>query len=200
RIFTRLGLGYRAVRAHTGAIGGAYSHEFHVLADSGEDAIAFSSDGDYAANVELAEARPPAAPRAAASETLRKVETPGQHSIDELSAFLKIAPERCLKTLLVQGAETAVVALVLRGDHDLNAVKAAQLDEVADPLTFASAEQVRAAAGCESGSLGPAGLDIPVLVDHAAAATADFVCGANEDGRHLAGVNWGRDLPEPRTF
>ena len=199
RIFERLGLEFRAVRAHTGAIGGQYSHEFHVLADSGEDAIAFASGGDYAANVELAEALPPAGPRPAPPEDMRKVDTPGQHSIEEVSAFLKVPPQRCLKTLLVQGTEGAVVALVLRGDHELNAIKAAQFPEVAEPLAFATAEQVRAAAGCEPGSLGPARLSIPVLVDHAAAAAADFVCGANEDGRHYTGVNWGRDLPEPRA-
>ncbi len=198
RIFERLGLEFRAVYAHTGAIGGRYSHEFHVLADAGEDAIAFASAGDYAANVELAPALPPG-DRPAATETLRKVDTPGQHSIDEVSTALGLPPQRCLKTLLVQGTDSEVVALVLRGDHELNAIKAGQLDAVAEPLTFATAAQVRAAAGCDPGSLGPIGLSIPVFVDHAAAAAADFVCGANEDGRHYSGVNWGRDLPAPQS-
>jgi len=199
RIFTRLGLEFRAVRADTGAIGGSHSHEFHVLATSGEDAIAFASDGDYAANVELAEALPPAQPRAAAATALREVATPDQHSIADISAFLGVAPRQCLKTLLVRGREGGVVALVLRGDHELNAIKAAKLPEVADPLTFASAEEIRTAAGCNAGSLGPVGLKAPAIVDRAAAQAADFVCGANRDGFHLTGVNWGRDLPEPRT-
>jgi len=199
RIFRRVGLGFRAVRADTGAIGGSLSHEFHVLADSGEDAIAFSSEGDYAANVELAEALPPATPRPTPSAPMATVATPGQHTIDEVSAFLATPPERCLKTLLVDGADGGLVALVLRGDHQLNEVKASKHPELAQPLTFAAAERVREAIGCEPGSLGPVGLSIPVIADHRAAATADFVCGANVDDRHLTGVNWGRDLPEPRT-
>lgn len=198
RIFTRLGLEFRAVRAHTGAIGGAHSHEFHVLADSGEDAIAISDSGDYAANVELAEARSPG-PRPAPEQEIATVETPGQHSIEEVSAFLGIEPRQCVKTLLVRGTDSETVALVLRGDHDLNLVKAGALPAVAEPVTFATPEQVRAAVGCEPGSVGPVGLTIPVFVDHAAAAVADFVCGANADGRHLTGVNWGRDLPEPEA-
>ena len=198
RTFTRLGLNFRAVYADTGAIGGSGSQEFHVLAASGEDAIAFSDASDYAANVELAEAVTPAGKRAEPTQPMRTVDTPGQHSIEEVSGFLKVAPEQCVKTLLVQGAEKdSVVALVLRGDHDLNMVKAGKLTEVASPVTFASNEQVRAVAGCEPGSLGPLGLKIPVIVDRAAAQLADFVCGANQDGKHLAGVNWGRDHPEP---
>ena len=197
RIFTRLGLAFRAVRADTGSIGGSASHEFHVLADSGEDAIAFSTESDYAANVELAEALAPTTPRAAAAETLNTIDTPKQHSIEELSAFLKIPAERCIKTLLVQGRDGGVVALVLRGDHQLNAVKAEKLAQVAVPLTFASPEQIRAAAGCNAGSLGPRGLKVPLIADRAAAQLTDFVCGANVDGQHLTGVNWGRDLPEP---
>jgi prolyl-tRNA synthetase len=197
RIFTRLGLEFRAVRADTGSIGGTGSHEFHVLAASGEDAIAFSTDSDYAANVELAEALAPATPRPAPAQTMAGVATPGQHTIAELSAFLNIPAEHCLKTLLVQG-EDGIVALVLRGDHELNAIKAEKLSEVAAPLTFATPEQIRQAAGCDAGSLGPLGLSIPVIADRGAAHLADFVCGANEDGKHLTGVNWGRDLPEPR--
>jgi len=198
RIFTRLGLQFRAVRADTGSIGGTGSHEFHVLAQSGEDAIAFSTDSDYAANVELAEALATAGSRPAAAQTMNTVDTPGQHSIAEVSAFLKAPAERCLKTLLVQG-EDGIVALVLRGDHELNAVKAEKLPEVATPFTFATPEQVRQTAGCDAGSLGPVGLKIPVIADRSAAHLADFVCGANQDGKHLTGVNWGRDLPEPRV-
>jgi prolyl-tRNA synthetase len=198
RIFTRLGLNFRAVYADTGAIGGSGSQEFHVLAASGEDAIAFSDASDYAANVELAEAVTPAGKRPEPKQPMRTVDTPGRHSIEEVSAFLKVAPEQCVKTLLVQGAKKdEVIALVLRGDHELNMVKAGKLTEVASPVTFASNEQVRGVASCEPGSLGPLGLKIPVIVDRAAAHLADFVCGANQDGKHLTGVNWGRDFPEP---
>jgi prolyl-tRNA synthetase len=197
RIFTRLGLRFRAVAADSGAIGGSRSHEFHVLADSGEDAIAFSDAGGYAANVELAEALAPATPRAAPVQTMQRVATPGAHSISEVSALLGIEPGRCLKTLMVNGVEGGVVALVLRGDHELNAVKAVKLPGVAQPLAFASTEAVRTVACCEPGSLGPLKLSCPVFVDRSAAACADFVCGANADGFHLTGVNWGRDLPEP---
>ena len=197
RIFTRLGLEFRPVQADSGAIGGNISHEFHVLADSGEDAIAFSSGGEYAANVERAEAIAPAVERPAATAAMSTVDTPGQHSIEDVCKHLGIKPEQCVKTLLLQGKEAAIVALVLRGDHDLNTVKAEKLDAIATPLQFASDEQIRTAAGCSAGSLGPAGLSIPVIVDHSAAQLADFVCGANEDGKHLTGVNWVRDLPAP---
>jgi prolyl-tRNA synthetase len=198
RIFARIGLDFRAVRADTGAIGGKLSHEFHVLAESGEDAIAFSDEGDYAANVELAEALPPAAGRPAPTREFQTVDTPGQHSIEAVSAFLDVAPSQCAKTLVVQGANGGLVALVLRGDHELNEVKASKLPEVATPLTFASADTVREVVGCPPGSLGPLGLDVPLIADHGVLALGDFVCGANEEGRHLIGVNWGRDLPEPR--
>ncbi|MFP5506830.1 MAG: proline--tRNA ligase [Gammaproteobacteria bacterium] len=198
RIFTRLGLKFRPVQADTGSIGGAVSHEFHVLADSGEDAIAFSDAGDYAANVELAEALAPAGTRPAATQSLSKIATPGVHSIEEVSAFLKVAPAQCAKTLLVQGAEAgSVVALVVRGDHEINKIKAEKHPAVASPFTFAGDMQVKAATGAAPGSVGPVGLKIPVIVDRAAAQLADFVCGANQDGQHLTGVNWGRDLPEP---
>lgn len=199
RIFTRLGLMFRAVHADTGSIGGSASHEFHVLADSGEDAIAFSDTSDYAANVELAPALPPATKRAEATQTLQTIDTPDQHSIEEVSQFLKVNPAQCLKTLLVQGVENSVVALVVRGDHELNSIKAEKLAGIASPLGFASAEQVQQAAGCDAGSIGPVGLKIRVIVDHAAAAASDFICGANQNGKHLAGVNWGRDLPEPEV-
>jgi prolyl-tRNA synthetase len=197
RIFTRLGLEFRPVQADSGAIGGNVSHEFHVLADSGEDAIAFSSSGEYAANVERAEAIAPAGERPAATSAMTMVETPGQHSIEDVCKHLQITPNQCVKTLLVQGAEAEVVALVVRGDHELNTVKAEKLPAIAAPLQFATDEQIRAAAGCSAGSIGPAGLSIPVVVDHSAAQLADFVCGANEDGKHHSGVNWGRDLPAP---
>ncbi len=200
RIFTRCGLEYRAVLADTGAIGGNASHEFHVLADAGEDAIAFSTESDYAANVELAEALPPATPRPAPSEALSEVDTPAQHSIDEVAGFLGLPASQILKTLIVEGEEEGrLVALVLRGDHELNELKAARLDGVAAPLSFASDEAVLEATGAHPGSIGPVGLDIPVIADHAALAVADFVCGANRDGKHLRGVNWERDLPAPHA-
>jgi prolyl-tRNA synthetase len=197
RIFTRLGLEFRAVQADSGAIGGSVSHEFHVLADSGEDAIAFSSSGAYAANIERAEAIAPTGNRAAPTADMTVVDTPGQHTIEEVCTFLNTRAEHCVKTLLVQGTETGVVALVLRGDHELNVIKAEQLHAVAAPLQFASEDQIRRAAGCGTGSLGPVGLAMPVIVDHAAGHLADFICGANEDGKHLTGVNWERDLPAP---
>jgi len=197
RIFNRLGLDFRAVRADSGAIGGAHSHEFHVLADSGEDAIVFSTASDYAANLELAEALAPKGARPAPSAQQQTVDTPGKHSIEEVSEALQVAPAHCLKTLLVEGSDGGLVALCVRGDHTLNAVKAEKLRQVARPLSFASDARVREVAGCAPGSLGPAGLDIPVIADRAAAHLADFVCGANQDGKHLTGVNWGRDCPEP---
>ncbi|MGE0385038.1 MAG: proline--tRNA ligase [Gammaproteobacteria bacterium] len=197
RIFTRLGLNFRAVHADTGNIGGSQSHEFHVLADSGEDRIVFSNSGDYAANIELAAARAPLEARPKPAAALERVATPGRHSIEEVSGFLKVAPAACAKTLIVDGADGGLVALVLRGDHDLNAVKAQRLDAVARPLRMAGAERIRAAIGCDPGSIGPVGLSIPVIADHAAAHLADFVCGANADGFHLTGVNWERDLPPP---
>jgi len=196
RIFTRLGLKFRAVAADTGAIGGSHSHEFHVLADSGEDAIAFCPDSDYAANVEMAEAVAPATPRPAPGQAMQKVATPGKHSIEEVAAFLQVSPSQTVKTLIVEG-EAGPVALLLRGDHALNEVKAGKLAAVAEPLSFAAEAQVRAAAKCGPGSLGPVGLDMPIFADRALMAMADFVCGANEDGYHLSGVNFGRDLPEP---
>ncbi|EEF79038.1 proline--tRNA ligase [Methylophaga thiooxydans] len=200
RIFSRIGLDFRPVQADTGSIGGNASHEFHVLASSGEDAIAFSDQSDYAANVELAEAIAPAGQRAAAAETMTTVETPQQHTIDDVSQFLNKPATQCLKTLLVEGAEEdSVVALVLRGDHDLNEIKAEKHPLVAEPLTFATPEKVLESCGANIGSIGPVGLTIPVLVDHAAAFVSDFVCGANDDDKHLTGVNWGRDLAEPDT-
>ena len=198
RIFDRIGLAYRAVLADTGNIGGSGSHEFHVLADSGEDQIAFSTSGKFAANVEMVPAPLPKIERPLASETLTVVATPTQHSIEEVSQFLKVPAERCLKTLVVDGENGGLVALVLRGDHELNAVKAQNLPGVHQPLKFAKASEITAALGCGPGSLGPVELKIPLYVDHAAAVVADFVCGANDEGKHLRGVNWGRDLAEPQ--
>ena len=195
RIFTRTGLRFRAVRADSGAIGGDVSQEFHVLADSGEDAIVFSDGDDYAANLEAAAALPPAEPRPAPREELRKVPTPGARTIEELARFLKIDPARCVKTLIVEGTEGAVVALAVRGDHELNAVKAQKLPGVARPLQLANAERVRAATGTEPGYVGLVGLKCRIYADHAALALADFVCGANEKDQHLTGVNWDRDVP-----
>jgi prolyl-tRNA synthetase len=199
RIFDRLGLHYRAVLADSGNIGGDKTHEFHVLADSGEDQIVFTDKGGYAANIELAGLSKPAGPRTAAAKTLQKVATPNQHTITEVSEFLGIPPAQNLKTLIVAGKDGGLVALVLRGDHELNKVKAEKQDQVAVPLKFASNEQIRKHLGCGIGSLGPVGLTIPVIVDYSAVQAADFICGANEDGYHLTGVNWGRDLPEPAT-
>ena len=196
RIFSRLGLKFRAVSADTGAIGGTGSHEFHVLADSGEDAIAYCPASDFAANVELAEAVAPAAPRAATAQKMSKVATPGQHTIEEVTAFLKTAPRRVVKTLIVEG-ENGLVALLLRGDHALNEVKAGKLAAIGALKGFASDAQIRAAVGCGAGSIGPVGLKLPIIADRAVAAMSDFVCGANEDGWHYTGVNFGRDLPEP---
>ena len=198
RIFERVGLDFRAVLADTGNIGGALSHEFHVLADSGEDRIAYSSEGDYAANVELCIILPPKGPRPPPRQPLEEVNTPEQRSIAEISAFLGVAPTRCVKTLIVEGQDGGLVALCLRGDHELNPRKAERLAPLATPLALASPERVREALGCSPGSIGPRGLSIPIIADHGAAALADFVCGANQDGRHLCGVNWGRDLPEPQ--
>jgi prolyl-tRNA synthetase len=201
-IFTRIGLEFRPVLADTGSIGGAFSHEFHVLAASGEDAIAFSNASDYAANTEKAEALPPSTPRATATQTMREVATPFHHTIAEVSTFLKIAPAHMLKTLIVLGAvredkTQPLVALVVRGDHELNDIKAEKLTGVFSPLTFAPEERIKKELGVGIGSIGPVGLNIPVIVDHAAAHAANFVCGANKDGFHLTGVNWERDLHLP---
>ena len=193
RILSRMQLDFRAVDADTGNIGGANSHEFHVLADSGEDLIAYASDGDYAANVEKAQAAPPT-PRPAPSATMQEVQTPGVASIEQLSAFLEVAADRTIKTLIVRGEE-GLIALILRGDHELNELKAAHLPGALAPLEFASDTEVEAAMGCKPGSLGPVDAPIPCYVDRDAAALADFVCGANTHGVHYQGVNWERDVP-----
>lgn len=201
-IFTRLGLDFRPVIADTGSIGGSGSHEFHVLAESGEDDIAFSDSSDYAANIEMAEALAPVGERPAATQAMAEVATPDVHSIEALCQFMDCAPQQTLKTLIVNGerdddddaADTPLVALVVRGDHTLNDIKAEKLAGVGAPLTFASDEAIKAKLGCSAGSIGPVGLTIPCIVDRSAAHCADFVCGANKDGYHLTGVNWQRDL------
>lgn len=193
-IFTRLGLVFRPVIADTGSIGGSASHEFHVLASSGEDAIAFSDTSNYAANVELAEAMPPAGQRKEPGAELQTIATPGVRTIEELASFLSIDPTAIIKTLIVEGEEPdTLVALILRGDHHLNALKAEKLAGIAAPLQMASEEKVRAACRAGFGSLGIVGLDIPIFVDRSAAQLSDFSCGANEDDKHFTGVNWGRD-------
>jgi prolyl-tRNA synthetase len=186
------------VQADSGAIGGNASQEFHVLADSGEDAIAFSNADDYAANLEMAATLPPSGPRPAPGEPLAKIATPNARTIAELSAQLGVSAASCIKTLLVDGVDGEVVALVIRGDHELNAVKSQKMPGVANPLRMASAERVRKATGCEPGFIGPIGFSGKIYVDHAAAHLADFVCGANEKDVHFRGVNWGRDLAEPQ--
>jgi prolyl-tRNA synthetase len=196
-IFTRLGLEFRAVAADTGAIGGSGSHEFHVLADSGEDAIAYCPDSDYAANVELAEAVAPAMAMPAPGQDKNKVATPNQHSIDEVATFLNLPVTQLVKTLLVEQAD-GVVALLVRGDHQLNEIKAAKLLGV-DEIRFASDAVVREVTGCAPGSIGPVGLNVRVVADRSVVVMADFVCGANEAGYHFTGVNFGRDLPLPEV-
>ncbi|MEZ0152352.1 MAG: proline--tRNA ligase [Candidatus Reddybacter sp.] len=199
KIFQRLGLDFRPVLADTGSIGGSVSHEFHVLADSGEDDIAFSTTGDYAANVEMAEAIAPSDIRAEATQGMTEVATPGQHSIDEVSNFLNCTANSIVKTLIVNGEEEgSLIALVLRGDHELNDIKAEKLEGVASPLTFASEQAVLTAIDCNVGSLGPVGLTIPIIIDRSAAHLSDFVCGANKDGVHLTSVNWQRDCASER--
>lgn len=199
QIFTRLGLDFRPVIADTGSIGGSASHEFHVLAESGEDDIAFSDSSDYAANVEMAEAVAPTGERPAASETMEKVATPEVSSIEDVCRFFDCAPERTVKTLLVYGeadedGKQALIALVVRGDHQLNEIKAEKLPGIASPLTLAEEKDIKAALNCAPGSIGPVGLNLRCIVDRSAAHCSDFICGANEDGMHLRGVNWQRDV------
>lgn len=196
-IFDRLGLNYRAVLADTGSIGGTGSHEFHVLADSGEDDIVFSNEGSYAANIEMAVAPALPAPQMPA-DTLIKIATPNEKTIEEVAAQLEVSPARMVKTLIVLGkpdekGSQPLIALVLRGDHQLNEVKASKLPEVQSPLTFASEEKIRQELGVAPGSLGPARLGLTVIADHSAAVLSNFVCGANDDGYHLKNVNWQRD-------
>ncbi|WP_300469156.1 proline--tRNA ligase [uncultured Alcanivorax sp.] len=199
-IFDRLGLDYRPVEADTGAIGGAASHEFHVLADSGEDDIAFSDSSDYAANVELAEALAPATERPAPGAAMEKVDTPNAKTIEELVAQFDLPMEKTVKTLVVKGAEEGqLIALLVRGDHELNDIKAEKLDAVAAPMEFASEEEIRQAIGAGPGSLGPVGLPIPIVIDRSVAVMSDFGAGANEDGKHYFNINWERDVALPQV-
>lgn len=197
RVFTRTGLHFCVVAADSGSIGGAVSNEFHVLADSGEDAIAFSTESDFAANVELAPTPPARSELPAGELAMTTVDTPEVTSIAELSQCLGMPASHCVKTLIVHGAENSLVALVLRGDHELNVIKAAGLAQVSAPVTFAQPTEIEAAVGATPGSIGPVGLDLPVIADNALSTLADFVCGANQPHQHLTGVNWGRDLPVP---
>ncbi|RUO51003.1 proline--tRNA ligase [Pseudidiomarina aquimaris] len=198
RVFERLGLDYRPVIADTGSIGGSSSHEFHVLADSGEDDIAFSDSSDYAANVELAEALAPATDRPAPSAAMEKVATPNAKTIEALVEQFKLPITQTVKTLIVHGAdEGKLVALMVRGDHSLNEIKAAKLEQVASPLEFASEEEIRAAIGAGPGSLGPVDLPLELVIDRSVAVMADFGAGANEDGFHFFNINWERDVPMP---
>ncbi|SFV80962.1 Prolyl-tRNA synthetase, bacterial type [hydrothermal vent metagenome] len=198
KIFDRLGLDYRPVLADSGSIGGDSSHEFHVLADSGEDAICFSDESDYAANIERAETLPQAEPKTA-EQILTVIDTPNQKTINEVSEFLKIDPTQIVKTLIVESTEGGLIALALRGDHELNNIKAEKMPEVSSPVVMASDESIKILLGCSVGSIGVKDLPIPLIVDYAAACLSDFVCGANEDGKHLSGVNWSRDVGDVVT-
>ncbi|MBC6413647.1 MAG: proline--tRNA ligase [Chromatiales bacterium] len=198
-IFERLGLDSCAVLADTGSIGGNTSHEFHVLANCGEDAIAFSDEDDYAANAELVPTSD-LGERPMAKESLSKIATPGIESIPELAQFIKADEKKCLKALILKGSEHALVALFVRGDHTLNLTKAAKHPAVKTPIEFAEHTDIAKCINCPPGSLGPMGMNIPLIVDYAASRMADFVAGANEEGYHYTGMNWGRDLPEPQTY
>ncbi|AKH20303.1 proline--tRNA ligase [Sedimenticola thiotaurini] len=200
RIFTRCGLDFRAVQADSGSIGGNASQEFHVLADSGEDAIAFSTESDYAANIETAEAVALGNTRPAPGEELRLVDTPNTKTIQDLVERFDQPIEKTVKTLIVAAAEdqpAKFIALLVRGDHELNEIKAEKLPEVAAPLTFATEEEIRETIGAGPGSLGPLNLPIPCIIDRTVALTADFSAGANQDDKHYFGINWERDLPTP---
>ncbi|MDA5545176.1 MULTISPECIES: proline--tRNA ligase [Yersinia] len=200
KIFSRMDLNFRAVLADTGSIGGSASHEFQVLADSGEDDIVFSTGSDYAANIEFAEALAPAEPRAAAAEELRIIDTPNAKTIAELVEQFTLPIEKTVKTLIVHAHEESghkLVALLVRGDHELNEIKAEKLPQVAKPLTFATEEEIRAVIGAGPGSLGPVNLPMPVVADRSVAVMSDFGAGANIDGKHYFGINWERDLPLP---
>ena len=199
-VFSRLGLNFRPVQADTGSIGGTGSHEFHVLADSGEDDIAFSNVSDYAANIEKAEAIPREKERGAATETMRLVDTPDTKTIDALVQGFGLAIEKTIKTLVVHAAEEGkLIALIVRGDHELNEIKAANLELVASPLQMANEAEIRAAIGAGPGSLGPVNLPIPCIIDRSVALMSDFAAGANIEDKHYFGVNWERDLPLPEV-
>jgi prolyl-tRNA synthetase len=195
RIFNRLGLQFRVVLAETGAIGGRFSHEFQVLADAGEDIIVYSDSSDYAANLEKATAHIPTAQRAAATKAMEKIATPGLKTIEALEQKLNISPQNGVKTLIVKGKQVPLIALILRGDHQLNLIKAERLEEIKSPLQLADENEIKTALGCGVGSLGPVKLSIPYIIDRDAAQLADFACGANEEGFHWLHVNWERDVP-----
>lgn len=197
KIFTRLGLDFRAVLADTGSIGGSASQEFQVLAKSGEDVIFYSDGSDYAANVELATSLAPSGERPAATQKMQSVETPGKRTINAVSEFLQADTKQSVKVLIVKGTEQPLIAFVLRGDHELNPVKAEKLPGVAHPLTFADEKDIEKAVGCPVGYIGPVNLSLPLFVDRDAAQLADFVCGANKENFHLTGVNWVRDVALP---
>lgn len=199
RIFTRLGLKFRAVLADTGNIGGNMSHEFQVLAHSGEDLIAYSDASDYAANIEMATCLSKPIEIPTSTNKMEEVATPGQYTIEAVAAFLKIKASQTLKTLIVKGSEVPWVALVLRGDHELNEVKVGKLPQLASPLTFINPHEFMEVLGCDAGSVGPVGLKIPVIADRDAVVVKDFVCGANVNDKHLNNVNWQRDLPIPQV-
>ncbi len=199
-IFERTGLVFRAVLADTGSIGGSHSHEFHVLAESGEDAIVFSTESDYAANIEKAEAIAPAGDTTAATAELAELATPGVHTINELCKFIGAEAQQTLKALIVSAeneeGEAQLYGLMVRGDHELNEVKAQHALGLSSEISFATEAQIKATLNCSPGSLGPVGINLPMVVDHAAAQLSDFTCGANRDGYHLTGVNWTRDCGE----
>ncbi|WP_394169633.1 proline--tRNA ligase [Saccharospirillum alexandrii] len=200
RVFDRLGLDYRPVLADSGAMGGAASHEFQVLADSGEDYIAFSDSSDFAANIEMAEALMPSEPRGEATEELRKVDTPDTKTIEHLVTRFNLPIEKTIKTLIVEAEddiEGGLIALIVRGDHELNEIKAEKQPGVKAPLTMATEEAIRAAIGAGPGSLGPVGLPIPLIIDRSVSVMSDFGAGANEDDKHWFGVNWERDVALP---
>lgn len=193
RIFSRLGLKFRPVLADTGNIGGHLSHEFQVLAEAGESIIAYSDESDYAANIEMAEALPSSSAIPPSGLPKQLIDTPQQKTIEEVSQFLNVPKEKIIKTLVVRGSQTPLVALVLRGDHTLNAVKTEKLPQIVSPLTLVSDEEIYLSLGVHTGSLGPIQLKIPVIADRSAALMTDFVCGANQDGKHASFVNWERD-------
>lgn len=199
KIFDRLGLAYRSVTADSGAIGGNSSHEFHVLADSGEDAIAFSNQSQYAANVEMAEAVPGDKTRANPGAAMKTIDTPGKHTIEEVAKTPGIDIDKCLKTLIAEADDGGLVALVLCGHHELNPLKAEKLEGVASPFKLAERDKINAQLRIDIGSIGPVGLDIKIYVDRSAALVSDFVCGANADGQHYINANWGRDCDEPEV-
>ena len=199
-IFTRLDLEFRAVEADTGSIGGNTSHEFHVLADSGEDAIAFSDQSEYAANVELAPIQFQASDRSQDLHELEKVATPTQKTIEDVSKKLDLSSHQCIKVLLVKGSDEKVIALALRGDHELNPIKAEKVEQIQSPLVFATEEEVEQATGCAPGFIGPINLRCRLIADHAAINLQNFACGANETGFHYKNANWERDVSTPEHF